>query len=220
MPGRRRARKLMNQSVQAEIEKLREEIRRHNRLYFVEATPEITDLQFDKLMARLQKLEAEHPEYGSQDSPTHQVGGQPVEGFNTIEHRVPMLSIDNVYDEKALDEFDARIQKLVPGESIEYSIEYKIDGVAIAVVYENGVLTQAVTRGDGTRGDEITSNARTIGGLPLRLHTKSPPPVIEIRGEAYIAKTDFAALLVRQKEAGKEAYANPRNTAAGALKLL
>jgi DNA ligase (NAD+) len=210
----------MSKSVQAEIERLREEIRRHNRLYFVEAKPEITDLEFDKLMARLQQLEAEHPEYDSPDSPSRQVGGQPVEGFNTVLHRIPMLSIDNIYDEAKLAEFDARIQKLVPGETIEYTVEYKVDGVAISLIYENGSLVQAVTRGDGTRGDEITNNARVIGGVPLRLHTKSPPPVIEVRGEAYIANTDFAALLAKQKESGKEAFANPRNTAAGALKLL
>jgi DNA ligase (NAD+) len=210
----------MNRSIQAEIEKLREELRRHNRLYFVEAKPEISDLEFDKLMKRLQQLEAEHPEFDSPDSPSRQVGGEPVEGFATVVHRIPMLSIDNVYDEAALSDFDARIRKLVPNESIEYTVEYKVDGVAMSVIYENGVMVQAVTRGDGTRGDEITSNARTIGGLPLRLHTKSPPPVVEVRGEAYIANTDFASLLAKQKEAGKEAFANPRNTAAGALKLL
>lgn len=210
----------MNQSVRAEIERLREELRRHNRLYFVEARPEISDLEFDKLMSRLQQLEAAHPEYDSPDSPTRQVGGQPVEGFTTVAHRIPMLSIDNVYDEAALAEFDARIRKLVPNEPIEYTVEYKVDGVAISVIYENGSLVQAVTRGDGTRGDEITSNARTIRGLPLRLHARHPPPLVEVRGEAYIANTDFAALLAKQKEAGKEAFANPRNTAAGALKLL
>lgn len=205
----------MSKSIQAEIERLREEIRRHNRLYFVEAKPEITDLEFDKLMARLQQLEAEHPEYDSPDSPSRQVGGQPVEGFETVLHRVPMLSIDNIYDEAKLAEFDVRIQKLVPGETIEYTVEYKVDGVAISLIYEKGLLVQAVTRGDGTRGDEITNNAHVIGGVPLRLHTKSPPPVIEVRGEAYIANTDFAALLAKQKESGKEAFANPRNTAAG-----
>jgi DNA ligase (NAD+) len=210
----------MSQSAKAEIERLREEIRRHNRLYFVEARPEITDLEFDKLLARLQQLEAEHPEYDSPDSPSKQVGGEPVEGFNTVAHRVPMLSIDNVYDESELGEFDARIRKLVPNENIEYTVEYKVDGVAMAVIYENGSMVQAVTRGDGTRGDEITSNARTIRGLPLVLHTKTPPSVVEIRGEAYISNTDFAALLARQKESGKEAFANSRNTAAGALKLL
>jgi DNA ligase (NAD+) len=210
----------MSQSVKAEIERLREEIRRHNRLYFVEARPEITDLEFDKLMARLQQLEAQHPEYDSPDSPSRQVGGQPVEGFDTVTHRVPMLSIDNVYEEAALDEFDARIRKLVPNENIEYSVEYKVDGVAMSVTYEKGSLVQAVTRGDGTRGDEITSNARTIRGLPLVLHTKTPPPLIEIRGEAYIANSDFAALLAKQKESGQEAFANPRNTTAGAIKLL
>jgi DNA ligase (NAD+) len=210
----------MASAVKAEIEKLRDEIRRHNRLYFVEAKPEITDLEFDKLMARLQKLEAEHPEFDSPDSPSKQVGGTPVEGFETIEHKVPMLSIDNVYDETALDEFDTRIRKLVNGEPIEYAVEYKIDGVAIAVTYENGVLTQAVTRGDGNRGDEITNNARTIRGLPLRLRTKKPPAVLEVRGEAYISNSDFARLVAERTGKGHEAFANPRNTAAGGLKLL
>jgi DNA ligase (NAD+) len=210
----------MTSSVKAEIEKLRDELRRHNRLYFVEAKPEITDLEFDKLMARLVKLEAEHPEYDSPDSPSKQVGGTPVEGFDTVEHRVPMLSIDNVYEESELDEFDKRIRKLVAGEPIEYAVEYKVDGVAIAVTYQDGVLVQAVTRGDGTRGDDITNNARTIRGLPLRLRTKKPPAVLEVRGEAYISNSDFARLLAERTGKGREAFANPRNTAAGALKLL
>jgi len=210
----------MATSVKAEIEKLRDELRRHNRLYFVEAKPEITDLEYDRLMARLVKLEAERPEFDAPDSPSKQVGGTPVEGFETVEHKVPMLSIDNVYDEAALDEFDARIRKLVNGEPIEYAVEYKIDGVAIAVTYENGVLTQAVTRGDGTRGDEITNNARTIRGLPLRLRTKKPPAVLEVRGEAYISNSDFARLVAERTGKGHEAFANPRNTAAGGLKLL
>jgi DNA ligase (NAD+) len=210
----------MASSVKAEIEKLRDELRRHNRLYFVEAKPEITDLEYDRLMARLVKLEAEHPEFDAPDSPSKQVGGTPVEGFETVEHKVPMLSIDNVYDEAALDEFDARIRKLVNGEPIKYAVEYKIDGVAIAVTYENGVLTQAVTRGDGTRGDEITNNARTIRGLPLRLRTKKPPAVLEVRGEAYISNSDFARLVAERTGKGHEAFANPRNTAAGGLKLL
>ncbi len=184
----------MASSVKTEIEKLRDELRRHNRLYFVEAKPEITDLEFDKLMARLVKLESEHPEYDSPDSPSKQVGGTAVEGFETVEHRIPMLSIDNVYDEKELDEFDARIRKLVTGEPIEYAVEYKVDGVAIAVTYEKGLMVQAVTRGDGTRGDDITNNARTIRGLPLRLRTKKPPALLEVRGEAYISNSDFAKL--------------------------
>jgi DNA ligase (NAD+) len=210
----------MATSVKAEIEKLRDELRRHNRLYFVDAKPEITDLEYDRLMARLVKLEAEHPEFDAPDSPSKQVGGTPVEGFETVEHKVPMLSIDNVYEEPALDEFDARIRKLVNGEPIEYAVEYKIDGVAIAVTYENGVLTRAVTRGDGNRGDEITNNARTIRGLPLRLRTKKPPAVLEVRGEAYISNSDFARLVAERTGKGHEAFANPRNTAAGGLKLL
>ena len=210
----------MTSSVKAEIEKLRDELRRHNRLYFVEAKPEITDLEFDKLMARLVKLESERPEFESPDSPSKQVGGTPVEGFETVEHRIPMLSIDNVYDEPALDEFDARIRKLVAGEPIAYAVEYKVDGVAIAVTYDKGLLVQAVTRGDGTRGDDITNNARAIRGLPLRLRTKTPPALLEVRGEAYIPNSDFSRLVAERTGKGQEAFANPRNTAAGALKLL
>jgi DNA ligase (NAD+) len=210
----------MKNPVQAEIEKLREELRRHTRLYFIEAKPEISDLEFDKMMARLVKLESEHSEFDSPDSPSKQVGGAPVEGFQTVAHSLPMLSIDNVYEEAGLTEFDIRIRKLVGGEPVQYAVEYKVDGVAIAVTYENGVLTRAVTRGDGFHGDEITNNARTIRGLPLRLRTKKPPAVLEVRGEAYISNSDFAKLLADRTGKGREAFANPRNTAAGALKLL
>jgi DNA ligase (NAD+) len=210
----------MSAAVRAEIERLREEIRRHNRLYFVEARPEITDREFDALVNRLRQLEVEHPEYDSPDSPTRQVGGEPISGFQTVEHAVPMLSIDNVYDEAELDEFDARVRRLLPGQSVEYTVEYKVDGVAIGVIYEQGSLALAATRGDGMRGDDITNNARTIRALPLRLSVKRPPPVVEIRGEVYIGNTDFAALQAEQTRRGHEPFANPRNTAAGALKLL
>ncbi len=210
----------MTLSAKREIEQLREEIDRHNRLYYVEARPEISDREFDRLMARLQELEREHPELDSPDSPTKKVGGAPIEGFDSVPHRIKMLSIDNVYDEEALLEFDTRIRKLVDEESVEYTVEYKIDGVAIALIYEQGKLVQALTRGDGSVGDDITSNARTVGGVPLKLHTKHPPALLEVRGEAYISNTDFAHLRAQQEKKGEEPFANPRNTAAGALKLL
>lgn len=203
-----------------EVQQLRREIERHNRLYYVEAKPEISDLEFDKLLKWLQQLEREHPELDSPDSPSHKVGGEPIEGFVTVEHRQPMLSIDNFYTEPELREFDERLRKLSGLEALEYTVEYKIDGVALALIYENGHLTQALTRGDGRRGDDITHNARVVGGVPLRLMTDSPPPIIEVRGEAYISNTDFAHLVADQKARGEEPFANPRNTTAGALKLL
>ncbi|QDU40039.1 DNA ligase [Maioricimonas rarisocia] len=211
----------MTESVRKEIEELRREIERHNRLYYVEARPEISDLEFDKLLKRLEKLEAEHPEYDSPDSPSHKVGGEPIEGFQTVEHILPMLSIDNVYNTYAVREFDVRVRKyLQRDEPLDYTVEYKIDGVALSATYENGHFARAVTRGDGRRGDDITHNARTIGGIPLRLQTDSPPAVLEIRGEAFIANSDFARLRAEQKGRGETPFANPRNATAGALKLL
>ena len=207
-------------SPKAEVAKLRAELEKHNRLYYVEATPQISDLEYDKLMDRLAALEEAHPELDSPDSPTRKVGGEPIEGFDTVAHRMPMLSIDNCYDLDAVAEFDERVRKLLDLDEIEYSIEYKIDGVALALIYEDGRLVRALTRGDGASGDDVTHNARTIGGVPLRLETKSPPAVLEIRGEALIANSDFAALRAEQEAAGEQVYANPRNTSAGALKLL
>lgn len=207
--------------LKAEVEHLRAEIWRHNRLYYVEAKPEISDLEFDRLLKRLEQIEHEHPELDAPDSPTHKVGGEPIEGFVQVEHRVPMLSIENVYEEVGVRKFDADVRKGL-GEGIQpaYTIEFKIDGVSLALIYEHGVLTTAVTRGDGRRGDDVTNNARTIGGIPLRLVGDDVPPVIEIRGEAYIANSDFAHLRAEQIRAGEEPFANPRNSCAGALKLL
>ncbi len=209
----------MSANVREEIESLSRELERHNRLYYVEARPEISDLEYDQLMKRLEALEAEYPELALPDSPTQKVGGTPIDGFTTIEHRVPMISIDNVYDEPALREFDARVHKLLDAQP-EYTIEYKIDGVALALIYENGHLTQAVTRGDGRVGDDVTHNARTIGGVPLRLNSDNPPAVLEIRGEAYIANSDFAHIRAEQEREGEQPFANPRNATAGALKTL
>ena len=206
--------------VQQEIERLRQEISRHNRLYYVDAKPEISDLEFDKLLKKLEALELEHPEFDSPDSPSHKVGGEPVDGFQTVEHRRPMLSIDNCYSEEEVREFDQRLKKLMSGQEFEYAIEYKIDGVALALVYEEGRLTQALTRGDGRFGDDVTHNARTVGGIPLRLDGEDLPPLLEVRGEAYIANSDFAHLRAEQERRGEEPFANPRNTTAGALKLL
>jgi len=206
--------------LSAEVERLRREIERHNRLYYVEARPEISDLEYDRLVRRLEAIERRHPELDDPDSPTHRVSGEPIDGFATVEHRVPMLSIDNVYDEAELREFDDRVRKLLGVEAVEYTVEYKIDGVAVALIYERGRLAQAVTRGDGRHGDDITHNARTLGGVPLRLQGDPLPELLEVRGEAYIANSDFARLRAAQQARGEEPFANPRNTTAGALKLL
>ena len=203
-----------------EVAQFRSDIERHNRLYYVEAQPEISDGDFDRLLKCLQQLEQAHPELDSPDSPTHKVGGAPIAGFHTMPHRLPMLSIDNIYTEDELREFDERVRKLLAVEAVEYTVEYKIDGVALALIYEHGHLTLAVTRGDGQRGDDITHNARTLGGIPLRLSVDNPPPILEVRGEGYISNSDFAHLVADQRARGEETFANPRNTTAGALKLL
>ena len=216
----------MSDDIQKQVESLRTELERHNRLYYVDAQSEVSDVEYDQLMKTLEQLEHEHPEFDSPDSPTHKVGGEPIEGFSQVEHRVPMISIDNAFfidnpDTKkpCLRKFDERIQKELDAQP-EYTVEYKIDGVALALIYENGILTQAVTRGDGQTGDIVTHNARTIGGVPLRLTGDNLPPVIEIRGEAYIANSDFAKIRSAQEAAGEPPFANPRNATAGALKSL
>src|SRR5712691_4143973 len=171
----------MSASLKAEVERLRSEIWRHNRLYYVEARSEISDLDYDLLVKRLEQIEREHPELDSPDSPTHKVGGEPIVGFVQVAHRVPMLSIENVYDEEGIKKFDADVRKsLGKATQPEYSIEFKIDGVSLALIYERGVLTQAVTRGDGRTGDDVTQNARTLRGVPLRLSGNDIPPVVEI----------------------------------------
>jgi len=207
-------------SVQKEIEQLRQQLEHHNRLYYLQAKPEISDREFDKMMKRLEQLEEAHPEYDSPDSPTKKVGGAPIEGFQSVAHRVPMLSIDNIFELEGLKDFETRICKLLGEEQVELTAEYKIDGVAVSLVYENGHLVQGVTRGDGQQGDDITHNVRTIGGVPLRLNIKRPPALLEVRGEAYISNSDFQVLNVEMQEQGKEPFANPRNTTAGGLKLL
>ena len=170
-------------------------------------------------MQQLQKLEQQHPEYDRPDSPSHKVGGQPISGFSTVAHRVPMLSIDNIYDVEKLREFDERLKKTLD-EDFQYTVEYKIDGVALALVYENGHLVRGVTRGDGGQGDDITENARTLGGVPLRLASNDPPAVLEVRGEALIMNSDFADMKAGPVERGEETFDTHRNTTAGGLKLL
>jgi DNA ligase (NAD+) len=199
---------------------LRKQLDRHNYLYYVDARPEISDREFDRLMKELEELEATHPELVTPDSPTRRVGGAPVEGFATVKHRVPMLSIDNTYNADELREFDGRVRKLLGGEPVRYVVEPKIDGVAISLTYENGLFTVGATRGNGEQGDDVTHNLRTVGGLPLRLRTESPPKLFEARGEVYMNRADFAKLNARRVEAGEKPFENPRNLTAGTLKML
>lgn len=210
----------MAASAQQEIEDLRRQLERHNRLYYVEAAPEIPDRDFDKLLKRLQQLEADHPEFDSEDSPTRKVGGQPIDGFQSVDHVIPMLSIENLFDEQEVVDWDESLRESLETDTPEYTIEYKIDGVAMSLIYENGRLVRGVTRGNGMTGDDITSNARIVGGVPLRLDLTEPPNILEVRGEVVIHNDDFAAYQAAQVERGEEPFRNPRNAAAGALKLL
>lgn len=207
-------------SVRTEIEELRKQLEHHNRLYYLDAKPEITDREYDRLMKRLEQLETDHPEFDSPESPTKKVGGAPIEGFQTVAHRLPMLSIDNIFELEGLTEFETRLCKLLGQDQVELTAEYKIDGVAVSLIYEEGRLTQGLTRGDGQQGDDITHNVRTMIGVPLRLETENPPELLEVRGEAYISNSDFQVLNVEMQEQGKEPFANSRNTTAGGLKLL
>ena len=198
---------------------LRHEIERHNRLYYVDNAPQISDQQFDMLLRELQELEARHPEMADANSPTQRVGGAAVKEFPSVAHEVPMLSIDNTYSEAELREFDTRIRRLLePGEPVEYVVEPKIDGVAISLRYESGRLVRGATRGDGRTGDEITANLRTIRSIPLVLAADNPPAVLLVRGEAYLSRPRFAELNRQREEEGQPPFVNPRNAAAGSLK--
>ena len=197
---------------------LRAELERHNRLYYVEARPEISDREFDRLLRELQDLETAHPELATPDSPTQRVGGAPLAGFRQVKHAVPMMSLDNTYSVEEMREFDARIRKALGVESVDYVLEPKVDGVSISLRYENGVLAIAATRGDGKTGDDVTANARTIRAIPLRIPTDAP--VFEVRGEVYLGKAAFEKLNAEREGAGEELFANPRNATAGSLKQL
>ncbi len=206
--------------VVAEIERLRNEIRRHDYLYYTLARPEISDQEYDRLMRRLAELERRHPELITPDSPTQRVGEQPLEGFEHVRHRVPMLSIDNTYSPAELREFDARVRKLLAGERFDYVIDPKIDGVAVALRYEHGRLTLGATRGDGQVGDDITRNLRTIRAIPLALLGDDWPDVLEVRGEVFWPRSDFEQTNRQRIAAGAEPFKNPRNATAGTLKQL
>lgn len=212
----------MTDSIEGRIEALRKQIEHHNYKYYVEDNPEISDLEFDRLLKELQDLELQHPELITPDSPTQKVGGQPIEGFRQMTHRVPMLSMENTYNEEEVREFDMRIRRWLGGEKPEYMVEHKIDGVSASLLYENGSFALGLTRGDGVQGDDITHNLRTVRDIPLRLlaHRHKIPESLEVRGEVYMTNTELSRLNKLQAEQGERIFANCRNAAAGSLKLL
>src|SRR5262245_5911474 len=202
-----------------QMEQLRDEIRRHDRLYYEEAAPIITDREYDRLYKELVNLETQFPDLVTPDSPTQRVGGKPLKAFEQVAHVIPMLSLDNTYSEEEVKNFYARIRRLLPNEKVPVVIEPKVDGVAVSLIYENGRLRQAATRGDGTVGDNITQNIRTIRSMPEQLRGAAPK-LLEVRGEVYMDKHGFEELNDERRKAGLPLFANPRNAAAGSLKQL
>jgi DNA ligase (NAD+) len=205
------------EEAKATILSLSKEIDQHNYLYYVESNPQISDFDFDMLLTRLQQLELEHPEFAYEYSPTKRVGGDITKKFESVVHRFPMLSLANTYSEEEIIDWETRLKK-VTDEEISYVCELKYDGVAIGIRYEKGVMTRAVTRGDGTQGEDITSNVRTIRSIPLKLKGSFPDD-FEIRGEIFMPLASFNALNAEREEIGEQLFANPRNTASGTLKM-
>jgi len=211
----------MAQDAKKRIEQLRQEIRRHDYLYYVLNQPKISDQQYDVLFAKLKTLEQANPQFITPDSPTQRVAGVPLEGFAAVRHAVPMLSLDNTYSAEELNAFDERIFKQLGTKDYDYVVELKIDGLAISLRYERGRLAIAATRGDGEVGDDVTTNVRTIKAIPLvLLDAKKTPDVVEVRGEVYMPTKAFTELNKLREQAGEPLFANPRNAAAGSLKLL
>ena len=211
----------MTDSIEQQIQKLREDIEHHEYLYYVLDQPEISDAEYDKLMRHLQELEEAHPQYLTPDSPTQRVGGKPREGLQRAEHSSPMLSLDNALNEEELREFDVRVKSLLGAQKYNYVAELKLDGLSMAVQYRDGRFSRALTRGDGRVGEDVTENARTIRSLPLRVKkTQKSWPAFEVRGEVVMPRTSFERLNADRESAQLAKFANPRNAAAGALRML
>ncbi|MFB3776643.1 MAG: NAD-dependent DNA ligase LigA [Bryobacteraceae bacterium] len=206
------------EAARNEVEQLRAALRRHEYLYYVLDQPEISDAEYDGLMRRLRELEAAHPELASEDSPTQRVGGKPREGFVKVRHSSPMLSLDNALNEAELRDFDRRVRELLGGAPYAYVAELKLDGLSMAVHYRDGVLRQAITRGDGIEGEDVTENARTIRNLPLRI--EAGLPALEVRGEVLLNRRAFERLNLERDQEGLPRFANPRNAAAGSIRVL
>jgi len=202
------------------IEELREKIRYHNYRYYVLDDPTVSDAEYDRLMRDLIELEEKYPQYITSSSPTQRIGIEPVSGFTTVKHITSMLSLANAFSTEELQTFDQRIKKLIPQQKLEYVVELKIDGLAVALVYENGIFIRGATRGDGVNGEEITSNLRTVKSIPLKLFGENIPPRIEVYGEVYMKKSDFKKLNKERIKKGESLFANPRNAAAGSVRQL
>jgi DNA ligase (NAD+) len=210
---------LSKEKINKRIEELRTKIDHHNYLYYVLDAPEITDGEYDQLMSELIALEEENPELITLDSPTQRVGGAPSEAFKTVEHRVPLLSLSNSFNEKELKDFEQRIKRLTDGQQLEYVTELKIDGLSVALTYQDGLLIQGATRGDGFQGEEITTNIKTIRTIPLKLR-RPLPGLLVVRGEVFINREDFERLNKEREKNNEPLFANPRNAAAGSLRQL
>jgi len=213
----------VKKDIKKRIEELRKEITFHNKKYYVDNLPEISDRKYDMLLDELKKLEESYPEFVSPDSPTLKVGGEALKEFKTVEHRAPMLSMDNTYSPEEIIEFDKRVRKNLEADRLDYVVELKIDGVSISLLYKNGKFIRGATRGDGIKGDDVTLNLKTIKSLPLKLDSKKgahQPELFEARGEVYMPAKSFLEINEEKEELGEELFANPRNAAAGSLKLL
>ena len=208
------------QAVAVRVQQLRDEIETHNHRYYVLDAPTVPDAEFDKLFRELQALETDYPSLVSPDSPTQRVGAKPTTDFAQVTHRVAMLSLNNAFASEEVEAFDRRVREGLGRDDINYAVEPKFDGLALSLVYEQGVLTQAATRGDGYTGEDVTANIRTIQAIPLKLHTQQPPPLLEVRGEVLMLKRDFERLNAAQRAKQEKEFANPRNAAAGSLRQL
>lgn len=209
------------ESNEQKLTELRTTLRHHEYLYHVMDTPEIPDAEYDRLMRELRELEAQHPELITPDSPTQRVGAAPLASFSQIRHEVPMLSLDNVFDEESFLAFNKRVQdRLKNSDDLTYCCELKLDGLAVSILYENGLLVQAATRGDGTTGEDITSNVRTIRAIPLKLRGDNIPQRLEVRGEVFLPQAGFEKINEEARRTGGKVFANPRNAAAGSLRQL
>ncbi len=207
-------------AIQIRINELRDSIRRHNEQYYQKADPLIPDREYDALIQELNALEQAHPEFATEDSPTRTIGERPLDGFRTVQHAVPMLSLSNTYNKEELAAFDTRIRKQIPEADWSYTLEPKIDGIAVSLRYENGTLVLGTTRGDGRQGDDITANLMTIKRIPKTLSGNQTPDILEVRGEVFMPKNGFLELNTERETQGQALFANPRNAAAGSLKQL
>ncbi|HAS61964.1 MAG TPA: DNA ligase, partial [Vibrio sp.] len=211
----------MSTEIQQQLEQLRETLHYHAVRYYVEDSPEIPDAEYDRLMRELLELEAQFPELITIDSPSQRVGGKPLDGFDTVSHEIPMLSLDNAFDDSELNSFHKRMTDRLPAVKFDiFCCEPKLDGLAVSLLYVDGVLVQAATRGDGATGENITENVRTIAAIPLKLRGEGWPRRIEVRGEVFMPKAGFDKLNQLALKKGEKTFVNPRNAAAGSLRQL